>query len=72
MNNNIKLNILPSSSESAVHVEVCFNSDKDNGVLYFTSSEYEQFADLIRETSAIVDINDQRYGEQTQEFDYDY
>lgn len=70
MNNNIKLNILSSSSESAVHLEVCFNSDKDNGVLYFTSSEYDDFVELLRQSDAIIEINDNRLNSFTQEYNY--
>lgn len=70
MNNNIKLNILPSSSESAVHLEVCFNADKDNGVLYFTSSEYDHFVELLRQSDAIIEINDNRLNSFTQEYNY--
>lgn len=71
MKNNIKLNILPSSSETAVHLELCFNTDKDNGVLYFTSKEYEEFVDMLRQSDAVVEVHDNR-DSYTQEFDYDY
>ena len=70
MKNNIKLNILPSSSDSAVHLEMCFNADKDNGVLYFTSDEYDDFVDLLMKSDAIIEINDNRINETTQEYNY--
>jgi len=63
MKNNIILNILSSSSDTAVHVELCLGSTKDNGVLYFTNEEFDRFTSILRQSDAIVEIRDQKYHE---------
>lgn len=60
-NNNIVLNILNTSSNNIVHVSVHVNSPKDNGILYFTESEWESFFDAMQSSDALVELNDQRY-----------
>lgn len=59
--NNIVLNIQNTSSDKVVHVAVHVNSLKDNGVLYFTDSEWEAFLEMVQSSDAMVEVNDQRY-----------
>lgn len=71
MKNNIKLNILSTSSEKAVHVAVCVNSSKDNGILYLTEAEWEVFSNAIQMSPSVhVDVEDERHVDYDEEYDY--
>ena len=59
--NNIVLNIQNTSSDKVIHVAVHVNSLKDNGVLYFTNNEWESFLEVMQNSNAVVEVNDQRY-----------
>ena len=60
----IKLSTLPTSNTNAVHAELCINSDKDNGILYLTQSEYDLLIPVLRsgclETGVEFDHRDNR------------
>lgn len=71
MKDNIKLNILNTSSEVATHVAVCVNSEKDNGILYLTEAEWDVFRNAIQMSPAVhVDVEDERCSAYDEEYDY--
>ena len=71
MKDNIKLNILNTSSSIAIHVAVCVNSVKDNGILYFTESEWEVFRDALWTSPTVhVEVVDNRHTTYDEEYDY--
>lgn len=71
MKDNIKLNILSTSSEQAVHVAVFVNTERDNGILYFTDREWTAFRNAIQTSaSAHVEINDERHVAYDEEYEY--
>lgn len=71
MKDNIKLNILNTSSSIATHVAVCVNSEKDNGVLYFTETEWDVFRNAIQMSPTVhVEVEDERHVTYDEEYDY--
>ena len=71
MKDNIKLNILNTSSSVATHVAVCVNSQKDNGILYFTEAEWEVFRNAIQLSPLVhVEVEDERHVDFDEEYDY--
>ena len=60
MNNNMKLNIMPGSSERALHVGFSLNSDKptEHGVLYFTPEEFDTFKEMLLQNNIVVVIDE--------------
>ena len=71
MKDNIKLNILNTSSSVATHVAVCVNSQKDNGILYFTEPEWEVFRSAIEMSPLVhVEVEDERRATYDEELDY--
>jgi hypothetical protein len=69
----IKLSTLPTSNTNAVHAELYVNSDRDNGVLYLTQSEYDLLIPVLRagclETGVEFDEQDDRNSEYEYELD---
>jgi hypothetical protein len=73
MINKIKLNTLPSSTDSVVHLAVHVNSEKDNGVLYLTQSEYDIILSVLRQGAFTQDVEFEELDQRsTQEYDYEY
>lgn len=73
MTNKIKLSTLSSSTSNIVHLAVHVNTEKDNGVLYLTQSEYDILLPALRQGCIEQEIEfeeaDQR---ETQQYDYEY
>lgn len=73
MINKIKLSTLPSSTDSVVHAALHVNSEKDNGVLYLTQSEYDVLLPILQQGCFAQDVEFEEQDERLhQEFDYEY
>ena len=69
--NRIKMSTLPTSNSNVVHAELCVNSDRDNGVLYLTQTEYDLLLPVLRAGCVEHGVEFDEQDNRTNDYEYE-